>query len=365
MNERKPELTLSSNSQWMKQNNRPFVIAGPCSAESEEQVLKTAEAVSKIPYVTTFRAGIWKPRTRPNHFEGVGAIGLKWLKKVREKTNLLTAVEVANERHVFEALKYDIDVLWIGARTTVNPFAVQEIANALEGANVPVWVKNPINPDLQLWIGALERLNQAGITKLGAIHRGFSTYENTPYRYAPKWELAIELERLIPGIPLICDPSHIAGKPEFLLDLSQKALDLSMKGLMVETHIRPDSALSDAAQQIEPTELQELLYTLQFRNTNGSETESNDLLESLRRESNAIDYELLEALARRMEVVKKIGQYKKTRNMTILQLKRWEHVIEDRLARARKFGLEEKYIKDIYEILHSYAIKIQSEIMNG
>ncbi|HEX9653016.1 MAG TPA: hypothetical protein VGA99_04850 [bacterium] len=232
---------------------RLTVIAGPCSAESEEQVLQTAQALEKIPQVSVFRAGVWKPRTRPNSFEGVGAEGLRWLQLVQQTTRLATAVEVASAEHVKEALKFGIDVLWVGARTSANPFSVQEIANALRGADVQVWVKNPVNPDLQLWVGALERINGAGITKLAAIHRGFTAHERTPYRNAPRWLIPIELKRLVPELPILCDPSHIAGKPDYLLEVSQKALDLAMSGLMIETHIDPAHALSDAAQQILPS----------------------------------------------------------------------------------------------------------------
>ncbi len=359
-----PQIKLAPKTDWLPQNNRPLVIAGPCSAESEEQLLQTAMEVSKIPDVTIFRAGIWKPRTRPNDFEGIGVKGLQWLKKVKEKTNLKVAIEVANQRHVFEALKYNVDIFWIGARTTVNPFSVQEIADALQGADVPVWVKNPVNPDLHLWIGALERLNKAGITRLGAIHRGFSTHENTPYRNAPKWDIAIELKRLVPELPILCDPSHIAGKREYLPTLSQKAFDLAMNGLMIETHIEPDTALSDASQQIKPEALKDLLGNLQFRKSNGNDVPVDDLLETLRSESNSIDYELIEVISRRMEVVKKIGLYKKDHNMTIFQVKRWKHLIDDRLEKASKFGLDKKFVKNVYQLLHNYSIRVQSDVMN-
>jgi chorismate mutase len=363
MNETKPKLKLSQNSEWRKQlTERPFVISGPCSAESEEQLLKTALALKEIPAVRVFRAGIWKPRTRPNSFEGVGVKGLKWLKNVKEKTGLATAVEVANQSHVVEALKFGVDVLWIGARTTANPFSVQEIADALQGVDVPVWVKNPVNPDLQLWIGALERLNNAGIHRLGAIHRGFTTHEKTPYRNAPKWQIPIELKRLVPDIPLICDPSHISGSSQFLQELSQKALDLTMAGLMIETHTNPENALSDAKQQILPSALSELLRNLKMRSN--EESMSDDILAGLRRESNAVDYELLEILSRRMDVVRRIGEYKKEHNLAILQVQRWQEVIEDRLETGDMLGLEKKFVKDIYEILHSYAIKLQSAVMN-
>lgn len=360
---RKPSLELKPPSSCIPESGGKLIIAGPCSAESENQVLKTAAELSKIPDVTVFRAGVWKPRTRPNSFEGVGTKGLKWLQRVKVETGLLTAVEVANANHVYQALKFGIDVFWIGARTTANPFSVQEVADALEGVDMPVWVKNPVNPDLQLWIGALERLNNAGIHRLGAIHRGFTAHEKTPYRNAPKWHIAIELKRLVPDIPLICDPSHIAGKPGLLRALSQKALDLTMDGLMIEAHINPDSALSDAKQQIKPSALQELLRSLHIRRSNGTLPEDN-LLTALRRESDAADYELLEILARRMEVVRQIGLYKNEHNMTILQMKRWKQLIEDRLGKGSQLGLDEKFVKHIFEILHEYAIKLQSQVMN-
>lgn len=360
----KPQLDISSNSELFPHNHQPFIIAGPCSAETEEQVLQTARQVSRIPQVSIFRAGIWKPRTRPNSFEGIGAKGLRWLKRVKEETALRTAVEVANATHVYEALKFGVDVLWLGARTTVNPFSVQEIADALRGADIPVWVKNPINPDLQLWIGALERLNQAGIKGLGAIHRGFSTSEKTLYRNAPKWGIPIELKRLAPEIPLICDPSHITGNAVYLQEVAQKALDLAMNGLMIETHINPGKALSDAAQQIEPITLKKLLDNLQFRRSNGEGLESRDMLELLRQEVDSLDYQLLELILQRTEISTRIGQFKKEHNMTIYQVKRWEYLLEDRLNYARKLGLEEEFIKNIYQNLHYFSIKIQEGIMN-
>jgi chorismate mutase len=344
-------------------DDRLTVAAGPCSAESEEQVLQIAQALEKIPQVSVFRAGVWKPRTRPNQFEGVGVEGLRWLQNVKQSTRLATTVEVANAEHVNQALKFGVDILWVGARTTANPFSVQEIADALRGVDVPVWVKNPVNPDLQLWIGALERLNGAGVTRLAAIHRGFTAHARTPYRNAPRWLIPIELKRLIPELPILCDPSHIAGKPDYLLEVSQKALDLAMNGLMIETHIDPANALSDAAQQILPSELTKLLSKLQLRKLENG-TPPDDELVRLRNESNAVDYELLEILARRVEVVRQIGQYKKQHDLAILQMQRWRQVIEDRLAKGREIGLEEAFVQDIYEILHSYAIKVQSEVMN-
>lgn len=359
-----PHLELTPHAQWIPQNGRPLVIAGPCSAESEEQVLQTAREVRKIHGVNVFRAGVWKPRTRPNGFEGVGIPALKWLKSVKEETGLLTAVEVARAQHVYEALKYGVDILWIGARTSVNPFSVQEIADALQGADVPVWVKNPINPDLNLWIGALERLNQVGIKRLGAIHRGFSTFEKTPYRNAPKWEIPIELKRLVPDIPIICDPSHISGNRDIIHSLSQKALDMAMNGLMIETHINPDKALSDAAQQLRPEALKQILDNLYYRKPDGDGKEPEEFLRTLRQEIDIVDNQLLEAISRRDEIVCKIGMYKKNHNMTILQVSRWQQLLEDRLNQAGKLGLDEEFVKSVYQLIHDRSIKIQSALMN-
>lgn len=364
MNESKPKLDIVSPPEPGRDMNAKLIIAGPCSAETEEQVLQIAVELAKIPQVSIFRAGVWKPRTRPNTFEGVGVEGLKWLQLVKSETGLLTTVEVANASHTDAALKFGVDVLWVGARTSANPFSVQEIADALRGTDVPVWVKNPVNPDLQLWIGALERLNHAGIKRLGAIHRGFTTHEKTPFRNPPKWEMAIELRRLIPNVPLLCDPSHIAGKRELLQVVSQKALDLAMDGLMIETHTDPNRALSDAKQQITPIALKALLGQLKVRKAAATPSPQDDLLAKLRQQSNAIDYELLEVLSRRMAVVRQIGQFKKEHNMTILQVERWQKVLEDRMEKGDKLGLDQSFIKAVYEVLHEYAIKLQSKVMN-
>ncbi|RMF56624.1 MAG: 3-deoxy-7-phosphoheptulonate synthase [Calditrichaeota bacterium] len=362
MGSRKVEVRLDR--EWLETMEQPLIIAGPCSAESREQVLATAREVARIPGVTMFRAGIWKPRTRPHDFAGVGKEGLGWLREVREETGLKVTLEVANGHHVYEALKYGIDVLWIGARTTVSPFAVQEIADALQGADVTVWVKNPMNPDLQLWIGALERLNNAGITRLGAIHRGFSTYEKTVYRNAPRWEIPIELKRQLPDLPLLCDPSHIAGNRTYLGELSQTAFDLAMNGLMIETHIHPGHALSDAKQQITPDELSKLLKGLRFPTAQQSNGKTHAFLEVLRQQIDFLDHELLEVISRRVALVERIGEYKKEQNMTILQVKRWEQVLEDRLKQANLMGLDENVIKQFYQIIHQYSIAIQSRVMN-
>jgi len=349
--------------EWMPED-RPLLISGPCSAETEEQVLETARALKAVGNVDLFRAGIWKPRTRPNTFAGVGIKGLGWLQKVKKETGLRTAVEIANANHAYEALKHGIDVLWIGARTTVSPFAVQEIADALKGADVPVLVKNPINPDLQLWIGALERLNQAGITKLAAIHRGFSSSVTAPYRNTPKWRIPIELKRLIPEIPMICDPSHIAGKREFLEPLSQRALDLAMQGLMIETHPDPANALSDSAQQIRPSELPALLNNLTYRKPSGDEKQQANMLEVLRGEIDNLDQQLLDVLARRSQISTRIGEYKDENNMTIFQVRRWEKVLGNRLDDATNMGVEEKFVKEIFQIIHHHSIELQEKVMN-
>lgn len=364
MSTTKKSLDILPRSAWTGDPNKPILIAGPCSAESEEQVLETAHAISKIPGVTAYRAGIWKPRTRPNSFEGIGLQGLKWLKKVKEETGLRTACEVANANHVYEALKHGVDILWIGARTTVNPFTVQEIADALRGVDVPVLVKNPVNPDLQLWLGAFERLNQAGIRQLGAIHRGFSTFENGPYRNLPKWTSLIEFKRLLPEVPIICDPSHIAGNRELLLPIAQKAIDMALDGLMIETHCNPAVALSDAAQQVTPAALQELLNHLQYRHEEVENAPNVEYLEELRDQLDNLDNETLEIFGRRAKISRKIGEYKKENNITILQVKRWDQLLGDRLERARRDGLEEQFVKDLFDVVHKYSIEMQNKIMN-
>jgi len=361
----KPNIDLLPQSALLHEDGAPLIIAGPCSAESEEQVMQTALQIKDVPGVSVYRAGIWKPRTRPNSFEGVGVPGLKWLKRVKQETGLKVACEVANAMHVYESLKHGIDILWIGARTTVNPFTVQEIADALRGVDIPVLVKNPVNPDLQLWIGAIERLNQAGIKQLGGIHRGFSTFDNTPYRNMPKWNSAIEFKRLVPELPLICDPSHIAGKRELLQPIAQKAMDLAMDGLMIETHIDPSVALSDAAQQVTPTDLKKLLNSIRIGKVEPDSPEDHEQLEEMRREIDQLDNELMEVFARRARFSRKIGQYKKEHNMTILQVKRWDKILEDILEKAKQEGLEEKFVRSIFQTVHHHSINIQTEILNG
>ena len=346
---------------WIETGEAPLVISGPCSAESELQVLQTATELSKIPNVKIFRAGIWKPRTRPGLFEGVGIKGLKWLKKVKEQTSLLTAVEVANPEHVEAALKYEVDILWIGARTVVNPFSLQELANALNGVDIPVMVKNPVNPDMNLWIGALERINMSGIKRIAAIHRGFYFFDKTPYRNAPMWEIPIELKRRIPNLPVICDPSHICGERSMLFDVAQKAMDLEMNGLMLESHIDPDTALTDPQQQIKPADLENLIRSLIIR-TQEANIEFESKLEELRTEIDKIDAELIHILSRRMQVVDEIGQYKKDHNITILQLKRWSNIVQNRLRTGVDSGLQKEFLQKLLEIVHIESIQRQTDI---
>ncbi|MEO0902641.1 MAG: bifunctional 3-deoxy-7-phosphoheptulonate synthase/chorismate mutase type II [Bacteroidota bacterium] len=304
----------------------PLVIAGPCSAETEEQVLKIAHQL-KDSDVNYYRAGIWKPRTRPGNFEGVGAIGLKWLQKVKEETGLKTATEVANKAHVDLALEHDIDMLWIGARSTVSPFIVQEIADALEGTDKVVLIKNPVNPDLSLWLGAVERLYSANIKKLGVIHRGFSSYEKTKYRNIPEWQLAIELQTRFPDLPLINDPSHITGKRDMVFDVSQTALDLNFDGLMIETHFDPDNAWSDAAQQVTPDTLKQMFIDLKMRKETDQEAEYNSKLSNLRAQIDVIDNQLIDTLGKRMKISDEIGKLKKQKNVAVLQTNRWNAIL--------------------------------------
>jgi chorismate mutase len=341
----------------------PFVIAGPCSAESEEQVMATARALAKIPKVRVFRAGIWKPRTRPGAFEGVGAEGLKWLHRVQKETRLQVTTEVANPRHVEEALRSGLDMVWIGARTVGNPFSVQEIAEALRGVGIPVLVKNPLHPDLKTWMGALERIQQAGVKKTLAVHRGFSFYKHSPFRNDPMWEIPIELKRLRPDLPVLTDPSHICGKPDAILAVSQRALDLEMDGLMIESHIHPSAALTDRQQQITPARLEELLNLLVIRNPVGNIRFQNRL-EQLRSEIDKIDQQLLDIVARRMSLAEEIGRYKKANKITILQLKRWSQIFRERLESGRELGLSREFILKLLEAVHEESIQRQLDVMN-
>ncbi len=339
----------------------PLVIAGPCSAESEEQVLETARQLALLPEVKVYRAGLWKPRTRPGSFEGVGEKGLPWLKKVKTLTGLKTAVEVARPAHVESALRYDVDILWLGARTVVSPFVVQELAEALRGVPVTVMVKNPIIPDLKLWIGALERVNAVGVKSLLAIHRGFHYFEKSPFRNAPMWEIPIELKRLVPQLPIVTDPSHICGRRDLLQEIAQKAIDLEMDGLMLEVHEDPSKALTDAAQQISPATLKELLSSLVLRKRTGNPA-FESRLEALRTEIDKLDGELLQILAKRLEIIDEIGDYKRRNNITILQMKRWAGIITDRLSIGLHLGLDEGFLKKMLELIHKESIQRQAKI---
>ncbi len=350
---------------WRGYKSRPFLIAGPCSAETEEQVMETATQLAQLESISVYRAGIWKPRTRPNSFEGIGVEALKWLRRVKQETGLLVATEVANEKHVYEALKYGIDLLWIGARTSVNPFTVQEISDALTGVDVMVLVKNPINPDLDLWIGAIERVARAGIKHIGAIHRGFSSYEKTIYRNQPNWQLPIELRRRIPEIPIFCDPSHISGTRKYLHEISQKAMDLNFDGLMIESHIDPSNALSDAAQQLTPNDLKELLSRLILRNPSTSDPKLLDVLGELRQQIDIYDDHLLDLIEKRMKVAETIGQYKKENNITILQSTRWDEIINKVLEKGLAKGLSQELIDTIFKAIHQESINHQMRVMNN
>lgn len=342
---------------------RPLLIAGPCSAETEEQVMLTAQGLKGIPDLKYFRAGVWKPRTRPNSFEGNGEKALPWLRRVKDELGIPVIVEVATADHLEQCLRYGMDGVWIGARTTVNPFTVQEIADALRGTDLPVLVKNPINPDLKLWIGAIERIAQAGIRKLAAIHRGFQSGENTVYRYAPKWDIAIELMSEMPDLPVICDPSHITGKRSMIAETSQKAMDLGMHGLMIETHPDPDRAWSDASQQVTPDTLKEILAGLHIRHYTSNDPVFDNQLERLRRMVDSIDEELLEVLAKRMRLIEKIGNYKRENNITIFQPQRLSEIRATRTEFGQKLNMEEEFIRKILKDLHDESIRFQTEIL--
>lgn len=338
---------------------RPILIAGPCSAETEEQVMDAATQLA-AKGVKIFRAGIWKPRTKPGGFEGIGAKGLQWLKRVKKETGMYVTTEVATKDHVFEALKAGVDILWIGARTSVNPFAVQEIADALRGVDIPVLVKNPVNPDLELWIGAFERLYGAGLRRLGAIHRGFSAYDKKIYRNLPLWHIPIELRRRMPELPIFCDPSHIGGKRELIAPLSQQAMDLSFDGLMIESHPNPDSAWSDASQQITPDVLDYVVNLLVIRN----ETQTTENLAELRRQIDGIDEQLLELLTKRMRISREIGVYKKEHNMPILQSPRYSEILEKRSDMGETMGLSTEFVREILKEIHEESVRQQMIVMN-
>lgn len=354
------ELTLSPLNLPGIDNKRPIVIAGPCSAETEEQVMNTATQLCKKG-IKIFRAGVWKPRTKPGGFEGVGTLGLPWLKRVQEELGMLVSTEVATPKHVEACLESGIDILWIGARTTANPFAMQELADSLRGVDIPVLVKNPVNPDLELWIGALERINGAGVKRMGAIHRGFSTYDKKLYRNLPMWHIPIELRRRIPNLPMFCDPSHIGGRRELIAPLCQQAMDLGFDGLVVESHCSPDAAWSDAAQQVTPEVLEFILDKLVIRNI----TQTTESLEALRRQKiDEFDNNLLDLLSRRMRVCREIGQYKKEHNMTVVQTERYNEILDKRGAQGVLCGMDADFIKTIFEAIHEESVRQQMDIMN-
>lgn len=346
-------------------NKRPLVISGPCSAETEEQVIETATQLAATGKVDMLRAGIWKPRTKPGMFEGIGVKALPWMHNAKKITGLPITVEVATAKHVQDALQFDVDVLWIGARTTVNPFSVQEVADALRGTDVPVLVKNPINPDLELWSGAIERLQKVGVKNIGMIHRGFSSYGNTEFRNAPMWHLPIEMKRRFPEMLLICDPSHICGNRSLLQQVAQKSIDLDFGGIMLESHIDPDNAWSDAKQQITPEKVAELLSSIVWRKEDVNSEEYHAALEKLRQQINHLDDEMMQLLGQRMKVADKIGQYKRENNITILQTNRWNEILERGSIQGEKIGLSKEFITRYLDAVHMESINHQNKIMNS
>ena len=360
----KLNLNIQPLESWLTLKNEPLIISGPCSAETEEQLVSTANLLAATGKVSVLRAGIWKPRTRPGEFEGIGSIGLEWLKRAKAETGLPTAVEVATAKHVEEALAAGVDILWIGARSTANPFTVQEIADALKGHDIPVLIKNPVNPDISLWIGALERINNAGITKIGAIHRGFSSYEKSSFRNEPMWEMAIQLKTLCPTLPIINDPSHICGNRELIPYIAQKALDLDMQGLMIESHIDPSVAWTDAKQQVTPSALEELVSKLNLRDPEAPNEAFADKLGELRQKIDKIDDILIQKLGERMAIVEQIGNYKKDNKVTILQVNRWDEILKKGTAFARALKLDLGFTEKFLELVHGESIRKQTEIMN-
>jgi chorismate mutase len=343
---------------------QPSVVAGPCSAETEEQVMKTAEALKELG-INVFRAGIWKPRTHPGCFEGIGVPGLKWLQKVKSEYGLKVSTEVASEKHVQECLKHGVDMVWIGARTTANPFLVQEIADALSGTDIPVLVKNPVNPDLELWIGALERLSRAGIKKLGVIHRGFSTFDNIRYRNEPHWEIAIEMRSRYPELPFFVDPSHMGGSRDYILEISQRSLDLGFDGLMVESHCTPETALSDSRQQLTPAQLKDLLHNqIAVRDADSDAKEWKDNIEQLRAKIDVLDENLIYTLGSRMKVSRQIGEYKKNNNVAIVQAVRWDALLDKVVEIGYEHGLSKKFLTDVFNAIHEASVEAQNEIIS-
>ena len=347
---------------WGFQNYEPFVIAGPCSAESEMQMLETARQLKDIGQVSAMRAGVWKPRTRPGAFEGVGKTALQWLMTARQETGIPVITEVGNAAHVEEVLKHEIDMIWIGARTTVNPFYVQEIADALQGVDIPVFVKNPIHPELGLWIGAIERLERAGISKVAAIHRGFFTSQPVPFRNAPKWEMSFELRTRLPELPIICDPSHIAGNRDLIKQVSQTALDLNLDGLIIETHPNPDEALSDAAQQITPAALHNILTNLVIRHEKVEEETVQGKLDEHREVIDALDHDIIQKLKQRFAHIEEIGQIKAEDKITIFQLNRWYDMVNARKKYGQLHGLDEDFLHELFSLIHKYSVRQQTKL---
>jgi chorismate mutase len=362
----KHNLKTQPLSTWLNPANegKPLVIAGPCSAETEDQLLATAHLLAKTGKISALRAGIWKPRTRPGEFEGIGSIGLEWLKRAKAETGLPTAVEVATAKHVEEALAAGVDILWVGARSTANPFTVQEIADALKGVDIPVMVKNPVNPDLSLWMGALERINNAGIQKIAAIHRGFSSYEKSAFRNEPMWELAISLRTHCPDLPMINDPSHICGNRELIPYISQKALDLDMQGLMIESHLDPSVAWTDAKQQLTPAALSDLIDNLNVRHADPQTSAISDKLTGFRNLIDKLDDQIIQKISERMAIVEKIGEHKRDNDVTVLQVNRWDEVVEKRTSFAKALKLDIPFTTKLLELLHNESIRKQTEIMN-
>jgi chorismate mutase len=358
------KLDINPIKDWLPGIDNPLLISGPCSLESEEQAMETAKLLAKDKRVHVYRGGVWKPRTRPGSFEGIGSIGLKWLQMVKEETGLKVGTEVANAQHTEEALNAGLDVLWIGARSTASPFVVQEIADVLKGTDTVVMIKNPVNPDAQLWMGAVERIHQAGIKNIVGIHRGFTPFRETKYRNYPNWKTFIELKRMMPNLPVICDPSHIAGKREYLAEISQKAFDMGMDGLMLESHRDPSCAMSDAAQQVTPVDLGKILDKLVIRNENADNPDFENQLDVLRNRIDAIDSELLETLSSRVAIVNEIGKYKRDNNVTALQINRWTELMDNRVDMGKNLELNETFVKILFQLIHEDSVRMQTEIMD-
>jgi len=357
------KLNIDPINTWIKNDSDPLIISGPCSAETYDQLRKTCKQL-KSHGINLMRAGVWKPRTRPGTFEGNGEDALKWIADIKEELDVQFTVEVANTSHIELALKYGIDILWIGARTTVNPFSVQEIADAIKGTDTPVLIKNPINPDLSLWMGALERINTAGITKMGAIHRGFSMTGKSKYRYVPMWKIAIDLKSNMPNLPVICDPSHICGNRDMIFETSQKALDLGYDGLIIESHIDPDNAWSDAKQQVTPDVLSKIKSDLKVKTKKEDDKSYKHLLDEIREGIDDVDKEIVDIISKRIELVKKIGEFKKEQDLTTFQVDRWNEVFKSRIDWALEKGLEKDFIEDLYKVIHLGSINVQNKIIN-